>query len=248
MSGRIALMVRGLPSIGIDEAVERFSKYYPEVNNNKSVFHESPSFIGTSASNTIAFTDAKTGGYKGGQGLSADAIRDLRKLQKDFNAYIESNPDIYINNPTTESRAKLYRRVGFKDVDNQLQVLDSRKINPNDLPYVQAIDKATLPTPMSLALGNSSLPVFFKRGGNIVAGSRINKRSILNALMGYRDSADILDIEIAGAFDDRRLKRRMAQYDNEGQLLNRTSYNQSIYNPSLTQSQGIVDYYDDIPF
>ena len=46
MTNRIALKVRGLPSIPIDDAIERFGKYYPKPVEQEEIFHISPSFIG----------------------------------------------------------------------------------------------------------------------------------------------------------------------------------------------------------
>ena len=92
MSGRIALMVRGLPSIGIDEAVERFGKYYPQPQSG--VFHESPSFTGITNANSISFINAKTNSYDGGQGLTQDSRRDLRKLREDFESYTQDKPAV----------------------------------------------------------------------------------------------------------------------------------------------------------
>lgn len=151
MSGRIALMVRGLPSIGIDEAVERFGKYYPEPRTG--IFHQSPSFVGRVENNSVMFTDSK-GGVQGGTGLNAQVISDLRKLQADFNDYTSRYPDIYTNTPTTESRAKLYRRIGFRDVPDGGQAIDKRIVLPEDLPYIQALDGMIQSSGVNKALGN----------------------------------------------------------------------------------------------
>jgi len=89
MSSRIALMVKGLPPIGIDEAIERFGKYYPEPRFG--VWHESPSFTGRVENNSVMFTDSQ-GSLKGGGGLNAQVMADLRKLQSDFNNYTSQYP------------------------------------------------------------------------------------------------------------------------------------------------------------
>lgn len=151
MSSRIALMVRGLPPIGIDEAIERFGKYYPEPRFG--VWHESPSFTGRVENNSVMFTDSQ-GSLKGGGGLNAQVMADLRKLQSDFNNYTSQYPNIYTNSPTSESRAKLYRRIGFKDVPNGGQAIDRRIILPEDLPYVQALDGLLQTSGVNKALGN----------------------------------------------------------------------------------------------
>ncbi len=151
MSSRIALMVKGLPPIGIDEAIERFGKYYPEPRFG--VWHESPSFTGRVENNSVMFTDSQ-GSLKGGGGLNAQVMADLRKLQSDFNNYTSQYPNIYTNSPTSESRAKLYRRIGFKDVPNGGQAIDRRIILPEDLPYVQALDGLLQTSGVNKALGN----------------------------------------------------------------------------------------------
>jgi hypothetical protein len=180
MPGRIALMVRGLPSIPINEALERFSKYYPKPK--PGVFHTSPSFTGMSSNNIISFYNANTNSYSGGQGLTKESMRDLRKLQEDFNNYIQENPSIYTNNPTSKSRAKLYRRVGFKDLPNYEQYLDARRISDNDMPYVKAIDTIM---PLTKRFPNTALQPFFKYGSNVVASSRLNNDVIVDVMQGY---------------------------------------------------------------
>ena len=180
MSGRIALMVRGLPSIGIDEAVERFGKYYPEPKSD--IFHTSPSFRGMNTNNSISFVNAKTNSYSGGQGLTKESMRDLRKLEEDFNNYIQENPNIYTNNPTSKSRAKLYRRIGFNDLPNNEQYLDARQIKGDDLPYVKAIDTIM---PFTKRFPHTALQPFFKYGDNVVASSRLNTNVVTDVIQGY---------------------------------------------------------------
>jgi hypothetical protein len=180
MSGRIALMVRGLPSIGIDEVVERFGKYYPEPKSD--IFHTSPSFKGMNTNNSISFVNAETGSYSGGQGLTKESIRDLRKLQEDFNNYIQENPNIYTNSPTSKSRAKLYRRIGFNDLSNKEQYLDARQVRDDDMPYVKAIDTIM---PFAKRFPNTASQPFFKYGDNVVASSRLNNYVITDVIQGY---------------------------------------------------------------
>ena len=192
MSGRIALMVRGLPSIGIDEAVERFGKYYPEANSN--IFHESPSFQGLSSSNSISFVNAKTGDYSGGQGLTQDSRRDLRKLREDFESYTQANPAIYTNSPTSDSRAKLYRRVGFLDTGNRNQVIDTRRIASQDLPYVQAIDASILPSGLRKVLRPNVMQTFISNGSNVLAGSRLEGNALEYAMRGGDEMYMLPDI------------------------------------------------------
>lgn len=246
MSGRIALMVRGLPSIGIDEAVERLGKYYAKVPSDQKVFHTSPSFTGLSSQNAISFLNNKTGDFTGGGGLNSQVITDLRQLQRDFNDYVQTNQGIYTNSPTTTSRAKLYKRVGFKDVPDGGQVLDSRRISPDDLPYVKAIDAAVMPKPFKDVLEVGGLPVFIKGEDGVVAASKINRNTILDALRGYRNSSDILGIEASGVLDEKRIKRRMAKFNEFGEYTDRPIEQP----PALSNQsfQGIIDDYDVIPF
>lgn len=183
MSGRIALMVRGLPSIPIDEAVERFGKYYP--SSRTEVFHKSPSFLGKVTGNSVSFTNASTGTYEGGQGINKQTMGDLRKLQEDFNKYITENPGIYTNSPTSASRARLYKRVGFNS--NSLtgtQALDARRIADEDLPYVKALDSAIHQGATKNALNINATPAFLKSGDKVSSMSRINTDLILSALRG----------------------------------------------------------------
>lgn len=201
MSGRIALMVRGLPSIGIDEAVERFGKYYPQPKSD--VFHESPSFIGTIQSNNVAFRNAVTNNYDGGQGLNRQNISDLRQLQKDFKDYTNSNPDIYTNSPTSESRAKLYRRVGFLDIGNKNQVIDTRRIASQDLPYVQAIDASILPSGQRKVLRPNVMESFISNGKNVLAGSRLEGNALEYAMRGGDELYMLPDI-IDTSFKERK--------------------------------------------
>lgn len=181
MPNRIALMVRGLPSIPIDEAVERFGKYYPEPKS--AIWHRSPSFTGISSKdNSISFVNAKTSSYSGGQGLTLESRRDLRQLQKDFTNYIQENPGIYTNNPTSKSRAKLYRRIGFNDLPNNEQYLDARRVKSEDLPYVKSIDTII---PFTKRFPNTASQPFFKQGDNVVASSRLNSDFVVDVMQGY---------------------------------------------------------------
>ena len=162
MSGRIALIIKGLPAIPVEDAIDRFRKYYPDPISG--VFHQSPSFIGRVEQNQIFFTDWH-GNTKGGRGLNAQIMSDLRKLQSDFNEYTSKNPRIYTNTPTTESRARLYRRVGFKDIaDSPEQVIDRRVVSTEDLPYIQALDGMLLRTEVNKALGNTKPPEIINSG------------------------------------------------------------------------------------
>jgi hypothetical protein len=162
MSGRIALIIKGLPDIPVEDAIDRFRKYYPDPVSG--VFHQSPSFIGRVDQNQIVFTDQQ-GSTKGGRGINAQIMTDLRKLQSDFNEYTSKNPGIYTNTPTTESRAKLYRRVGFKDIaDSPEQVIDRRAISTEDLPYIQALDGILQRAEVNKALGNTRPPEVVNAG------------------------------------------------------------------------------------
>lgn len=203
MSGRIALMVRGLPSIGIDEAVERFGKYYPQPISG--VFHQSPSFVGQINDNNVSFFDTKTKGYSGGQGLTKQSISDLRKLKQDFENYVQSNPQIYTNEPTSESRAKLYRRVGFQDLPNGVQVLDARRIASEDLAYVQAIDAAI----NSKGSKQPSLsPLFLSSNGVVISSSRIRPEVIESALKQKPNDLSG-DVNWAIAMKQKNVKKRL---------------------------------------
>lgn len=182
MSGRIALMVRGLPSIGIDEAVERFGKYYPEIKSG--VFHTSPSFTGMNTNNSISFVNAKTNSYSGGQGLTEESMRDLRKLREDFESYTQANPSVYSNTPTSDSRARLYRRVGFQqDPSSNFQAIDTRRIASEDLPYVQAIDASIMTPSIRRILRPNVMESFVKNGDNVLAGSRLGGGGTLENIM-----------------------------------------------------------------
>ena len=195
MSGRIALMVRGLPSIPIDEAVERFGKYYPEPKSG--IFHTSPSFTGISKGNSISFVNAKTGDYSGGQGLNKQVISDLRKLQEDFNQYSLANPGIYTNSPTTGSRAKLYRRVGFQQSpDSLFQAIDTRSIADADVQYVKAIDAAIFPETKNI-LQKNTLPAFFFSNGNVLAASRLNANTLQSLFRGIDRNSIISELPLA---------------------------------------------------
>ena len=183
MSGRIALMVRGLPSIGIDEAVERFGKYYPEIKSG--VFHTSPSFTGMNTNNSISFVNAKTGSYSGGQGLTKESMRDLRKLREDFENYTQANPSIYSNSPTSDSRAKLYRRVGFQqDPDSNFQVIDTRRIAEQDLPYVKSIDAGVLTPREKKVLRPNVTPSFLSTDAGVIAMSRLSPITMWSLMGG----------------------------------------------------------------
>jgi len=209
MSGRIALMVRGLPSIGIDEAVERFGKYYPEPKSG--VFHTSPSFTGVSKNNDISFVDAKTNSYEGGQGLNKQVISDLRKLRKDFEEYTSANQGIYTNSPTSESRAKLYRRIGFLDTGNRNQVIDTRRIASEDLPYVQAIDASILPNEERKVLRPNIMQSFLSNGSNVLAGSKLEYNTLPSVLRGDKPIYTLSDMIDAFHLKKKQVKDEMKQ-------------------------------------
>lgn len=159
MSGRIALVVKGLPPVPLEEAIKRFGQYYKRPASG--VFHSSQSFPkGESSGGIISFVNAE-GGYSGGGGLTKQSIGDLRQLQKDFLSFVEQNPSIYTNSPTSESRAKLYRRIGFKG-DQSWQVLDARRVSEKDSPYVQALDTAMLSPREREVIGIPNTNAFFK--------------------------------------------------------------------------------------
>ena len=251
MSGRIALMVKGLPSIGIDEAVERFGKYYAKPSSDQKVFHTSPSFTGLSSENAISFINNKTGGFSGGGGLNQQVMADLRRLQKDFNDYTQANQGIYTNSPTSASRAKLYRRVGFRDMPHGGQVLDSRRISPIDNPYVQAIDMAVLPELFNKALGRSSPLPFLKTEDGIVSAQRLNKTRLLGALRGNPISTLAIELDVGRILDTKRHKRIAAKFNKFGEYIDTPPTQISVFQPSAFSNQsfqGIIDDYDDIPF
>lgn len=205
MSGRIALMVRGLPSIGIDEAVERFGRYYK--SPVEGIFHSSESFPKgySSPSGTITFVD-KQGSYQGGGGLTKSVMRDLRQLQSDFKSFTSENPSIYNANPTTKSRAKLYSRaVGMKNlpIDWQYQVVDTRRIAEQDLPYVKAIDSVALPARMANIIRPEKTPLFLKRDNNVIAASRINRDIFIPSIRG--ESSNALENAFDSALSSKRI-------------------------------------------
>lgn len=203
MSGRIALMVRGLPSIGIDEAVERFGKYYPEPKT--ADFHKSPSFTGYIRNNDVAFVN-KQGNFEGGQGLNRQTMSDLRQLRKDFKDYTAQNQGIYTNSPTSKSREKLYKRIGFLDYGNRNQVIDTRRIASQDLPYVQAIDTSVLPSGIKEVLRPNTMESFISSGGNILAGSRIGGSVLEAAIRGGKEKQMLPEI-IDASLEKRRKTR-----------------------------------------
>jgi hypothetical protein len=223
MSGRIALMVRGLPSIGMDEAVERFGKYYRKPA--EGVFHSSESFPKgySSPSGTITFVD-KRGGYQGGEGISKQVMRDLRQLQLDFKSFTSENPSIYNASPTTKSRAKLYSRaVGMQNtpIDWQYQVVDTRRIAEQDLPYVKAIDSVALPGRMREIIRPDKSPLFIKRGDNVISASRINRDVFIPSIRG--ESSNALENAFDSALSSKRINtqsrvqkinERKMDYDN----------------------------------
>ena len=183
MSNRVAILFRGLPSLPIEEMQSRFAKYYPE-HKIKDVFHNSPSFIGKLDSGSISFTD-RAGSYDGGTGLNQQVMADLRKMKADAETYVNANPNVYTNQPTSPSRAKLYKRIGFQDAyppkasewvegyEPGYQAMDTRRIATEDLPYVKALD-AILQNPFAnKALGNQSLAPFIKSGDKVVSMSRM---------------------------------------------------------------------------
>lgn len=184
MSNRIAVLFRGLPSLPIEEMQTRFAKYYPE-HKTKDVFHDSSSFIGKVDGGSISFTD-RAGSYDGGTGLNQQVMADLRKMKNDADAYVNNNPAVYTNQPTSPSRAKLYKRMGFQDAypprasgwvegyEPGYQAMDTRRIATEDLPYVKALD-AILQNPFAnKALGNQSLAPFIKSGDKVVSMSRMS--------------------------------------------------------------------------
>ena len=189
MSNRIAVLFRGLPSLSIEEMQSRFAKYYPQ-HKTTDVIHSSPSFIGKIDNGSISFTD-KSGSYQGGTGLNQQVMADLRQLKNDVETYVNSNPNVYTNQPTSPSRAKLYRRVGFQDAyppkesswvegyEPGYQAMDTRRIATEDLPYVKALD-AILQNPFAnKALGNQSLAPFIKSGDKVVSMSRMSDFPLL---------------------------------------------------------------------
>lgn len=251
MSGRIALMVRGLPSIGIDEAVERFSKYYIKPPSDQKVFHASPSFTGLSSQNAISFLNNKTRDFSGGGGLNQQVMADLRRLQKDFNDYTQTNQGIYTNNPTSASRAKLYRRVGFRDMPHGEQVLDSRRISPIDNPYVQAIDMAVLPELFNKTLGNTGSLPFLKTEDGIVSAERLNRIKLLNALRGDTIAISAIERDAGNILDTKRHKRIVAKFNEFGEYIDRPLAQAPAFQPpafSNQSFQGIIGDYGDIPF
>lgn len=206
MSNRIALMVRGLPSVPIEDAVERFGKYYAPPK--EGVFHSSESFPKgySSPSGTITFVD-KQGGYQGGGGLTKSAMRDLRQLQADFEAFTSENPSIYNANPTTKSRAKLYSRaIGAKNLPDGwgLQAIDTRRIAEADFPYVQAIDVSVLPSDIKSILRPNVLESFIGDGDRVVAASRI---PVLKRIMQGSPYVNSLPNFIDRAFEQKVAKR-----------------------------------------
>ena len=185
MTGRIALMVRGLPPIPLENVSQRLGKYY-KIGGDDIVqpkeFHNSKSFkSGYDYGGEIAFTN-KDGGMEGGGGLNKQVMEDLRKLQTDFEKHIESNPNIYTNKPTSPSRAKLYRRaLGFQG--EEFQALDARRIAQEDLPYTQALDPKVLDPNISLALGNPKQQAFVRMpDGTIRSLDRFDRRGVKTLL------------------------------------------------------------------
>lgn len=195
------ILFRGQKPLELEELRDRLSKYYPsEVNAamglplEKEIFHKSPNFIGSIKDNSIEFTDS-IGSYTGSTGLNKDVMRDLRQLGEDATRYMQDNPDIYYNFPTSKSRAKLYRRFGFKDLpsfngEGLGQVIDTRRIATQDMPYVQAVDRVVYGDPTAKVLGWNSPPPFYKIGDNVVAANRIASQANLagsygNALFSF---------------------------------------------------------------
>lgn len=206
MSGRIALMVRGLPSIPIEDAVERFSKYYTKPQNK--VFHSSESFPkAESVFGEISFV-GKDGTTQGGTGLTKEAIRDLRKLKEDFEGFVVENPSIYTNYPTSRSRRNLYSRMGFEGSD--LQALDARRITSQDLPYTQVLDPNILPTNTVEALGIQPRQGFIKTQDGTVRSLQRFAPSLNNLFSGKvpKESAlDLLELELTRSLVDQNKQK-----------------------------------------
>ena len=235
MPGRIALMVRGLPSIGIDEAVGRFGKYY--TLPKRGVFHSSASFPEgySSSRGTITFTD-KQGGYEGGNGLTKQAMGDLRQLLADFKNFTSENPSIYNAQPTSKSRAKLYSRaVGAKNLPNDwsYQVIDTRRIAEQDLPYTKAIDKAILPDKEAEILVPNQLTAFLNVDGYVIAGSRISGafRDAMRGDTSKIDNAVNQIKEFKESYQRQRMLKKQAILDQH-----RRSYEYLLNNPSEMQA------------
>lgn len=179
------ILFRGQKPLSLEELQDRFIQYYPNEMNRAMgldmediVFHQSPSFVGKVRGSTIEFTTPQ-GSFNSESGLNLQSRKDLRQLGIDAINYMADNPDLYFNAPTTQSRARLYRRVaGFVDIPQDflnMQVKDSRRIAQQDLPYVQAIDRAIYGKDTTEALGNQALPPFIKIGDNVLAASRLDR-------------------------------------------------------------------------
>ena len=195
MSGRIALMVRGLPSIPIEDAVERLGKYYPQTLE-RNTFHKSSTFTGTTFPKILGETYIPEVGFKNNVtgtdepegAFTLDKRKDLRKLGDDFEAFVEDRPSIYYAGPTSNSRAKLYRRIGFKDLLQGGQILDARRIAQDDLPYTQSLDPkllGQLASQLPVNAGSNPANAFIKmEDGTIRSLDRFNPSVLTSAIKG----------------------------------------------------------------
>ena len=209
MSNRTAILFRGLPSLPVEEMQQRFSKYYPS-RKSQDVFHESQSFKGIVDDGSISFTD-RAGSYSGGTGLNQQVMSDLRQLKSEAESYVNTQPNVYTNQPTSPSRAKLYKRMGFQDAypptpqswregeyEPGYQALDSRRIATEDVPYVKALD-AILQNPFAnKALGNKSLAPFLKHGDKVISMSRMSDFPLL-----AKGASEHIPDAIEAAFNDK---------------------------------------------
>lgn len=199
----INVLFRGRKALPLEEVRDRFSQYYPQeveramgFEPKKNIFHKSDSFIGYEKDGEISFTD-QFGQFKNDRGINKQIMADLRKLGDEAESYMKDNPALYINTPTSDSRARLYRRSGFKDDPSPffgvrgIQALDTRRIASDDIPYVASIDRAIYGDEVSRALGYNSLPPFIKSGINVISASSLKK--VRNPFTGGRLAHPLFD-------------------------------------------------------
>jgi hypothetical protein len=178
---RLAILFRNLgktEKMEPQEVVDRFSQYYKPLER-MDTFHKSDSFTGMVSQGKVAFTD-KDGMYspKSERLIPLKAqTNDLKLLLEDFNKYTGKYPGIYANNPTSASRAKLYRKYGGF-VGEASQYADKRGIPESDLPYTKALDRLMLQGDSPLVDRSNISPSIYNNG-YVVNMNRLSNRGTL---------------------------------------------------------------------
>lgn len=190
----------------MDKAKRVYEKLTQHNVNDYDIYHESPNIRGYAKSTfddvpilDIRFVRKDSNGnwsYQTPENLPVPT-RELIDLKRNFDKFAQQNPAIYSNTPTSEHRAKAYRKQGFVDTEPEsgyanLQVKDARRFQNS--PAVQDLYSVMDRTALTNEFIN---PDTFEKISSALEKSRANQLEQKAAKLQAQQAVNLVDAAIA---------------------------------------------------